>query len=96
MSVEYAHHGRCPGCASNPRSQLPSPMHEPLGRLHVRFEYKYFVIGFPSGCVYYEGPHPLECMDSVWQMVGCIDVGSKRPQDLPSFEFLALSRMTLK
>ena len=35
MLVKYAHHGRWRCWASNPRSQLRSPTHQPLGQLHV-------------------------------------------------------------
>jgi len=41
-----------------------------------------FVLGFPSGCHYFDQSNPLLCYISIWKEQGCLEEGSSYPSKL--------------
>ena len=55
-----------------------------------------FFVVFPSGCTNFEGPHSLQCLQSVWVNVGCFEEGIGYPKSLESLEINGYDRLNLK
>ena len=59
----------------------------------VRFSnLKAFIIrsALPSGCMYYRGPHPVDCVIAIWEDAGCILEGRNHPSRLGDAALSAL------
>ena len=39
------------------------------------------ILEFPQGCQQYNGPHDLECYQSIWKLQGCTDAGESYPDN---------------
>jgi len=53
------------------------------------------IIEFPHECIFYRGPHSVECLLSIWIAAGCTVDGSKAPNKLNRAELAAFSELTL-
>ena len=56
---------------------------------------KYFT-EYPLGCEKYYGPHPLECLETIWDSVKCLVEGNKHPSKLTNQEHEILDNKNLR
>ena len=56
----------------------------------------FFFTDFPTGCTTYVGPHSLQCYQSIWANVGCLDAGYKSPANLSDSENKVLNKLDLR
>jgi len=54
------------------------------------------LLGFPAGCVFFKGPHPLECLETVWRDSDCLEEGWKAPANLKTPEMDALDLLNIE
>lgn len=50
-----------------------------------------FLLDFPDTCPEFYGVHTVDCLKTLWGMVGCLPVGEEYPEILPPWEFDALT-----
>lgn len=51
---------------------------------------------YPNNCTYYYGPHPVECLVTIWLSVNCLPDGYKYPLKLNDTELDILDNMNLR
>jgi len=51
---------------------------------------------FPLGCVSFEGPHTVDCLNAVWIAAGCLEDGSGFPGNVDFEENDTLLNTNLK
>lgn len=50
-------------------------------------------VDLPTTCPLFNGPHTIDCLNTVWIEVGCIKEGQKYPSKLLSSEISSLSKL---
>jgi len=50
---------------------------------------------FPKGCEVFEGPHSVECYESIWQDSGCLEEGYDYPLQLEDWQLNEMDLLTL-
>lgn len=55
-----------------------------------------YLVDLPVSCPTYYGPHSLDCLKTVWDLVGCLPEGTKFPGKLLSSKVSALSALNYR
>ncbi|XP_077971339.1 uncharacterized protein LOC120346538 [Styela clava] len=55
-----------------------------------------FGILYPSNCEKYYGPHTVECLETIWLSVSCLEEGSKYPSKLDMTELDRLNGLNIR
>jgi len=55
-----------------------------------------FVLVFPYHCQFYYGPHSAECLEDLWQDVGCLLKGSGAPRHMLDYQFMEMQGLNLE
>lgn len=50
----------------------------------------------PDTCPTYNGPHSIDCLKTVWSLVGCLPEGKKFPDNLFASEIASLAALTYR
>nr|XP_039272238.1 uncharacterized protein LOC120346537 [Styela clava] len=53
-------------------------------------------IVYPSHCVNYYGPHPIECLETIWLAARCLEGGTMFPEKRDSAELLRLDDLNIR
>nr|XP_026695288.1 uncharacterized protein LOC108950586 isoform X2 [Ciona intestinalis] len=53
-------------------------------------------IGLPDNCLSFYGPYSIECLNSIWNIRGCLNKGTKAPSKLNPSEKNSLDALNLK
>ncbi|XP_077971333.1 uncharacterized protein LOC120346548 [Styela clava] len=55
-----------------------------------------FGIEYPNHCVKYYGPHPVECLTTIWKSAKCLEDGTKYPTKITPQELQQFNGMDLR
>ena len=55
-----------------------------------------FVAGFPDGCVFYRGPNPISCYESIWIEARCSASGYEYPGNSSATIFRPTDAITIE
>lgn len=55
-----------------------------------------FVSEYPDNCTNYYGPHPVDCLVTIWLTANCLSAGHKYPYNLTLGELEVLDNMNLR
>ena len=64
--------------------------------INESLHYDHFVEEYPENCTKYYGPHPFECLETMWEDVNCLHEGTKYPFKLTSSEKNDFDEMNLR
>nr|XP_039270636.1 uncharacterized protein LOC120345307 [Styela clava] len=62
----------------------------------VESQKKCFGMEYPNHCVKYYGPHPHECLETIWESFRCLNEGTKHPDKLTQMEIYSFDGMDLR
>nr|XP_039272246.1 uncharacterized protein LOC120346545 [Styela clava] len=62
----------------------------------VKFQQECFGLEYPEGCVNYYGPHPMECLITIWKSFECLELGSRFPEKLPRSELQRIDNLNIR
>lgn len=51
---------------------------------------------YPEGCIKYYGPHPIECLETIWNTTECLPEGSEYPSKREFSEILRTDSLNLR
>nr|XP_039272245.1 uncharacterized protein LOC120346544 [Styela clava] len=62
----------------------------------VNFQQECFGLEYPEGCVNYYGPHPMECLITIWKSFECLELGTRFPEKLSESELERIDNLNIR